>query len=140
MDLNESEKLNNPAMQSLAAGKGFSAAMEAAPGLVPADANKINVIKLPRRVRRFWALTGAELLKLSAAHAAMLGDRLLSPAVRGGDPRVKVRDEPWKVVTATGHTAGKSYSAIEAFQQTRYAVLGGIALPAVEQAIDVSQV
>src|SRR5262249_55934354 len=73
MDLNESEKLNNPAMQSLAAGKGFSAALEAAPGLVPADANKINVIKLPRRVRRFWALPGADLLKLSAAHAATLG-------------------------------------------------------------------
>ncbi len=136
-DLSQSDQLNNPAMQSLPSGHGYGGNVETALGDLAADPEKVNVIKLPKEVRLFFLADGKNALFLSAAHAATMQDRLATPTVSGGPPRVAVKDETWSVRDSSGVVRMSTSSGFEAFQQTRF---GGFAAVPGDRVVNVSTV
>jgi hypothetical protein len=140
MELDESQQLNNPAMQLLAAGRGFTGDMELSPGTVPTNPDKINIIRLPKAIRLTILGAGVNAMQLSGAHVGTMRDRLLTPAVSGGAGRVTISEEKWTTNDANGQPSASTYSAIEAFQQARYVVNGGFAVRQGDAPVNVSAV
>jgi hypothetical protein len=121
MELNESQQLNGAGLFSDKAGMSFGLKVEwSTMPAVEAQPNKVDVIRLPKRRR----LSATLFLRMSAMQMQTLADRLKTPQVSGGPPKVSLQEERWQVVASGSGDSIGSFSAMEAFQRTRSAPQG----------------
>jgi hypothetical protein len=141
LKLGDGEALNNPRFARQQSGLRVGTGTMSK-GVTETATIAIALVKLPQRFLFVDALGNPLLfqmaLDINAGLGQMLGERSGGARLAPGEARVTVQQEAWNAHDARGQVSATGLNPVQAFVQAKQT--GGVALPATEQAVQLTGV